>query len=53
MDNSNNNDKLETLCDFFLIQNAKSINCYSNYNWISNFILWTSIIYDVPLYNLK
>ena len=49
----NNNDKLETLCDFFLIQNAKSINCYSNYRWISNFILWTSIIYNIPLYNLK
>ena len=44
---------LDTICDFYLIKNATTINCYSFYPWISNFILWTSIIYDVPLFNLK
>jgi hypothetical protein len=52
-DTIQNNINLDTLCDFMLMKNAKSIYCYSQYNWISNFILWTSIIYDIPLNNLK
>jgi hypothetical protein len=51
-----NTDKIQmmdTMVDFFLIQNAQSINCYSVYRWISNFVLWTSIIYDIPLHNIK
>lgn len=50
---TNQEENIDTLVDFFLIMNAKSINCYSNYFWISNFVFWTSIIYDIPLFNLK
>jgi len=39
--------------DFFLIMNSKSISCYSNYGWISNFVLWISALYDIPLRDLK
>ena len=41
------------LIDFMLITKAESINCYSSYRWISNFILWTSHVYNVPLFNMK
>jgi hypothetical protein len=41
------------LIDFMLITKAESINCYSSYRWISNFILWTSYVYNVPLFNMK
>jgi len=44
---------LDTLADFYLIHNASSVSCHSCYGWISNFILWTAITYDVPLTNLK
>jgi hypothetical protein len=40
---------IDMYVDFFLIKNAKQIYAYSNYRWISNFIYWTSIIYNVPL----
>ena len=42
-----------TIIDFFLVTKAKNIYCYSNYRWISNFVLWTSYIYDINLVNLK
>lgn len=43
----------DTICDFYLIQKAKSINSLTCLPWISNFILWMSIIYNVPLYDLR
>jgi hypothetical protein len=43
------NDITETICDFYLIQNATKVYSYSAYPWISNFILWTSTIYDIPI----
>lgn len=43
----------DTIIDFILVTKAKNIYCYSNYRWISNFILWTSYIYDINLVNLK
>lgn len=48
-----NEENIDTLVDFFLVKNAKTINCYSVYVWISNFVFWSSIIYDIPLFNLK
>jgi len=39
--------------DFFLISRAKFIYTYSSYDWVSNFSLWTSYIYNIPLYDLK
>jgi len=44
---------IDTIVDFFLIKNAKAVYCYSNYRWISNFVLWTSIIYDISLFDIK
>lgn len=35
--------------DFFLVTKAKHIYSYCDYRWISNFILWSSYIYDIPL----
>jgi hypothetical protein len=51
--NANHDTMLDTFADFYLVKNASSVNCYSCYNWISNFIHWTAIVYDVPLFNLK
>ena len=39
--------------DFFLITRAKFIYSYSSYDWVSNFCLWSSYIYNIPLYDLK
>jgi hypothetical protein len=39
----------ETIRDFNLIKNAKKIYSFSVYHLISNFVFWTSLIYDVPL----
>ena len=50
---NSNEENIDTLVDFFLVKNAKTINCYSNYFWISNFVFWSSIIYEIPLFNLK
>ncbi len=44
---------MDTLIDFFLVINAKTVNCYSIYGWISNFVYWSSVVYDIPLFNLK
>jgi hypothetical protein len=51
MDSPNN--VIDILADFFLITHAKCLYCFSNYHWISNFVHWSSIIYDIPLHNLK
>uniref|UniRef100_A0A6C0KPM8 Uncharacterized protein n=1 Tax=viral metagenome TaxID=1070528 RepID=A0A6C0KPM8_9ZZZZ len=51
--NMDSEDEINILLDFMLMTKAETINCYSFYPWISNFILWTSYIYDVPLFNMK
>ena len=40
---------VDIMIDFFLIKNAKSLTSYSVYDWTSNFVFWTSMIYGVPL----
>jgi len=50
---STDQDDIHILIDFVLVSKAKNIYCYSNYGWISNFILWTSYVYDIPLFNMK
>jgi hypothetical protein len=42
---------IDTLIDFLIVRNATSIKSFTSYSWISNFVLWTSIIYDIPLCN--
>ena len=39
--------------DFFLVTRAKCIYSFSSYHWVSNFTLWSSYIYNIPLYDLK
>ena len=43
----------ETLYEFFTLGNAASIKTYSVYEWVSGFVKFVSIIYDIPLINLK
>ena len=38
-----------TLLDFFIQSNSKKIKAISVYNWISGFIYWNSLIYDIPI----
>jgi len=35
--------------EFYIISKAKYIKTKSDYDWVSNFIKWPSLIYDVPL----
>jgi len=42
-------DYTDLIFDFLLIKNAKTISSYSIYDWTSNFVFWTSMIYGVPL----
>jgi hypothetical protein len=48
---TDNDDKLikNTLLEFFIMTNANKIKTYSNYTWISGFVLWASYIYNIPL----
>jgi hypothetical protein len=51
--NTTNEEDIFIFIDFFLAIKAKKIYCYSFYNWISNFVLWNSYIYNIPLINMK
>ena len=44
---------MDTLVEFFLVSESKSIQTFSVYRWISGFVLYPSIIYDIPLKELK
>jgi hypothetical protein len=49
-DKNNNLDGIRgTLLDFFIQSNSKKIKAISVYNWISGFIYWNSLIYDIPI----
>ena len=43
----------DSLVDFFLVMQSKKIKTYSSYTWISGFVYWTHVIYDIPLENLR
>lgn len=45
----NNCNFLDTFSDFYLVKNASSVSCYSCYRWISNFVHWTAVVYNVPI----
>ena len=38
--------------EFYVITKAKYINTHSTYDWVSNFVVWPSNIYDIPLNNI-
>jgi hypothetical protein len=48
---TDNDDKLikNTLLEFFIMTRANKIKTFSNYTWVSNFVLWASYIYNIPL----
>jgi len=47
---NNNLDGIKgSLLDFFIQSNSKKIKTISIYNWISGFIYWNSLIYDIPI----
>jgi hypothetical protein len=48
-DTISNEEAINIFIDFFLITKAKNIYCWGIYYYISNFILWNSYIYDIPL----
>lgn len=43
----------DTLVEFFLITESKSIKTYSIYDWTSGFVLYPSILYDIILKDLN
>jgi hypothetical protein len=42
-------ESIHIFIDFFLITKAKHIYCWSSYSFTSNFVLWNSYIYNIPL----
>ena len=46
-------DPMDIFIDFFLVTKAKTIYCYNYYGWVSNFVLWHSYIYNIPIVDLK
>jgi hypothetical protein len=38
-----------SLLDFFIQSNSKKIKTISIYDWISGFIYWNTLIYDIPI----
>jgi len=52
--NAHDIDKMrETMFDFMLLANSRVIKTHSIYQWVSNFVAWVSLIFDVPLFDLK
>lgn len=43
----------ETLYEFFALVNASSIKTYSVYDWVSGFVKFAGLIFDVPVIDLK
>jgi len=50
---TNENDEMYIFIDFFLGARAKNIYCYCCYGRLSNFILWHSYLYDIPLIKIS
>jgi hypothetical protein len=43
----------ETLYEFIILMNASKIKTYSVYEWVSGFVKFAALIYDIPLVDLK
>ena len=43
----------ETMFDFLLLANARIIKTHSKYTWVSNFVMWVSHIFNIPLFDMK
>ena len=45
----NYEDIKSTFIEFYVIANVKYGKTISSYAWVSNFVKWPALIYDVPL----
>ena len=43
----------ETMFDFMLLLNARIIKTHSKYMWVSGFARWVSLIFNIPLVDMK
>ena len=43
----------DTLIDFYILTRSREIRTYSEYDWVSGYAFWASVIYDIPLINIK
>jgi len=43
----------DTLVDFLLVSRSTNIKTYSCYSWVSGFIYWAHIIYNIPIIELN
>jgi hypothetical protein len=43
----------ETMFDFMLLTNARIIKTHSKYMWVSGFARWVSLIFNIPLVDMK
>jgi len=50
---SNEESIKDTLIDFFLLSRATHIKTYSCYPWVSGFVSWAGMIYDIPLTRIQ
>jgi hypothetical protein len=41
-----------TLFEYMLLSEAKSIKTFSSYNWISGFVYYSHKIWDIPLHQI-
>jgi len=51
--NTSDADAIYIFIDFFLASKAKNIYCWCVYGRLSNFILWHSYIYEIPLTKIQ
>jgi hypothetical protein len=49
--NNDYNSSKFSFIEFYIISHAKYIDTYTVYNWPSNFVVWSSYIFDIPLTN--
>lgn len=48
-----NNVLIDNLIEFFIQTKSGKIKTYSDYEWVSGFVYWNSLVYDIPLINMK
>ena len=48
----NNQIIFDNLFEFFLQRKCNQIKTFSDYEWISGFVFWNSLMFDIPLINM-
>jgi len=52
-ESTDTNSVKNSFVDFFITCNAKNIKSYTVYDWPSNFVSWSSKIYNIPFENIQ